>query len=706
MNDREKRYISENIDRKPISQIAKDLNIRERKIKKFLEKQKEKAHPPTPKEPDRQPADKKTVFLSILLIIVLGFARYLNSMEGQFVWDDTYLVKNNIYIKSWGHISSIFTKDIAAGAQTQSNFYRPIQTLTYMFDHSIWGLDVRGYHLTNIFLHLLAAACVYWFITLLFANPKLSLVSSVLFVVHPVMTEAVCYISGRADLLAGVFMLLSIIYYIKSLRTKRAIPYIIALVSYAAALLSRESPLMMPVLLLVYHYAFKEKFDLRRFLPIAGIAVLYCILRFTHFNALLPHTIIDTTIFQRAPGFFVAFTEYLRLLILPIGLHMEYGNGLFNLLYPKAIFGLFAFAAILVYAFKNKASSLIFFSVTWFILTLLPQSNLYPINAYMAEHWLYMPSIGFFILLASGLERLYIKERYRRLAVAGAVSLTLFFSYLTVMQNTTWRDPIAFYERTLRYAPESFRAHNSLGIKYDEMGDRERAIASYRKAIEYNSYFIYPYHNLATAYASKGDTKEAIRWYEKAIEISPNFGGTYFNLGNLYSRAGKSDEAIQAYREALKRYPEYVEAHFNLGNSYKAAARYEEAIDAYTKAIRLDPKNTGAHNNLGNTYNAMGRPKEAIDSYRRAIEIDPNAPDAYNNLGALYSYIGQENDAISMFNKAIEKDPTHALTYNNLAVIYLDRGEFGKAIRYCDKAVSLGGPDQGILKALEPYREQ
>ncbi|MEE8359569.1 MAG: tetratricopeptide repeat protein, partial [Candidatus Omnitrophota bacterium] len=690
MNDREKKYILDNIDKRPIGQIANELNIRERKIKKFLERQKEKGQAPATIEPNREPADRKIVFLSILLLVVLGFALYLNSTGGQFVWDDAYLVKNNIYIKSWGHIANIFTKDIAAGAQTQSNFYRPIQMLTYMFDHSIWGLNVRGYHLTNIFLHVLAGACVYWFTALLFTNPRLSLFSSVLFVVHPVMTEAVCYISGRADLLAGVFMLLSIICYIKSLRSKKSMPYIIALVSYAAALLSRESPLMLPVLLLVYHYAFKKKLDLKRFLPMVGIAALYVVLRFTHLKALLPHTIVDTTIFQRAPGFFVAFTEYLRLLILPIGLHMEYGNGLFSIFHPKAIFGLFAFAGILAYSFKKRNSPVIFFSITWFILTLLPQSNLYPINAYMAEHWLYMPSIGFFILLASGLERVYIKERSRRLAVAGAVSLTLFFSCLTVMQNATWKDPIAFYERTLRYAPESFRAHNSLGIKYDEMGDKERAIVSYKKAIERNPYFIYPYHNLATAYASMGNTEEAIKWYEKAIQISPSFGGTYFNLGNLYGRIGKSDEAIRAYKEALKRYPEYVEAYFNLGNAYKAAARYEEAIDAYTEAVMLDPKDTGTYNNLGNTYNAMGRPKEAIDSYKRAIEIDPNVPDAYNNLGALYSYIGQEDDAISMFNKAIEKDPTHALTYNNLAVIYLDRGEFGKAIGYCDKAVSLG----------------
>ncbi|MFH1752990.1 MAG: tetratricopeptide repeat protein, partial [Candidatus Omnitrophota bacterium] len=556
MDDREKKYILENIGKKPIDQIARDLDIRERKINKFLEKSKEKRAPQTDQAPKTPLFDKRNAFLSILAIFVLALALYSNSLDGKFVWDDAYLVKNNIYIKSWGHISKVFTKDIAAGAQTQSNFYRPIQILSYIFDHSFWGLDVRGYHITNIMLHALTAACVYWLAMLLFANQRLSVVSSVLFVVHPVMTEAVCYISGRADLLAGLFMLLSVILYVRSLRIQRSMPsYIAALIAYVLALLSRESPLMMPVLLLLYHYAFKVRLRLGRFLPLVGVAALYIILRFTHLKDLLPHSVVSTTLFQRAPGFFLALTEYMRLLILPLGLHMEYGDGLFSLSNPKAIAGVFILAGLLVFAFKKRGTPIIFFSIMWFLLTILPQSNLYPINAYMAEHWLYMPSIGFFILVAACLDRAYLKNGYRNLALAATVLLTVFFSYLTVLQSLTWRDPIAFYERTLTYAPDSFRTHNSLGILYDKAGDPERAIAAYKRSIECNPSFIYPYHNLATVYAAKNDTEEAIRWYQKALEVSPKFGGTHFNLGNLYSKMGKLDKAIESYKKALELYP-------------------------------------------------------------------------------------------------------------------------------------------------------
>lgn len=153
-------------------------------------------------------AKNKVVLLSIALIIILGFIAYGNSLNGKFIWDDFNLVRDNRHIRNSSNITGIFTQDIGAGAAEKYNFYRPLQMFTYMIDYSLWKLNVKGYHLTNTILHILAALVIYWLIDILFRDNLLSLFTSLFFVACPIHSEAVSYISGRADSLVTLFMLL------------------------------------------------------------------------------------------------------------------------------------------------------------------------------------------------------------------------------------------------------------------------------------------------------------------------------------------------------------------------------------------------------------------------------------------------------------------------------------------------------------------
>lgn len=305
--------------------------------------------------------------------------------------------------------------------------YRPVQILTFAIDHSIWGLDARGYHLTNTLLHILAALCIYWFINILYRDNLLSLFASVLFVTHPIHTSAIAYISGRAEPLEVIFMIFSFIFYIKYLDLRRPIFSIFMLLSYIMALLSNEGSLILPALLLLYHYAFKKKIEIKGFLPILGITLAYLLLRLTAFKSLSPHVLSSTAILQRLPGFFIAVVNYIRLLLLPFHLHMEYGYKHFNIVNPMALLGIVTSCALLFYAFRKRDSGRVaFFSLCWFFTALLPKSNIYPIAVYMAEHWLYLPSIGFFLLLARGINSVYKIERFRTAALVFLISLLFF----------------------------------------------------------------------------------------------------------------------------------------------------------------------------------------------------------------------------------------------------------------------------------------
>ncbi len=634
---------------------------------------------------------KKPVLLSVILIIALGFAVYANSLNNEFFWDDEALVTGNKYIKSWSYLPQIFTNTLGAGTDEGWNSYRPLQSLTYMIDYSLWKLDPRGYHITNIFLHISAALGIYWLINIIFGKNLLALLTGIFFVIHPVHIEAVTYISGRSDSLALLFTLLSFILYLKSPPSKRVgSKYALLLLSYSLALLSRESSLILPVLILVYHYSFKTQLKGKEFFSVVSIASIYILIRLTVLKVLLATapSAFPTTLLQRLPSFFASVASYIRLLFFPFDLHMEYGMVLFSWNDPKTITGIALFFILLICAFKKRERSpLISFSILWFFVSLLPVSNLFPINAYMAEHWLYLPSIGFFLIAAEIVHSLYTAKNLKIPAIIIIASLSGFYSFLTVRQNAYWSDPISFYERTLKFAPYSSRVHSNLGNEFNSVGQREKAIAAYKKAIEINPRYAKAHFNLGNVYINMGKRAEAIASYQRAVEIKSDYPTALYNLGNAYKAMNKNKGAIAAYRKVVEINPDHANAHNNLGTVYAASNRYREAIASYKNAIRVKPDYPEAYNNLGAVYAAMNKNKEAIASYKKAIEIDAGFENAYINLGVIHKSMKNYDEAITSYRKAIEINDDHAGAYFNLGNIYANLKRTVEAVDSYKKAI-------------------
>ena len=571
--------------------------------------------------------------IAVVLIVLLGFGLYANSINGKFIWDDRYLIKENIYIKNPADMPKLLTKNIGMGAGLKSASYRPLQMLTYAANYRLHGLDARGYHFTNILFHILAALALYFFLGAIFNNRNLSLIAALLFVSHPIHTEAVSYISGRADPMALFFMLLA---------------FTGPIFFYVLALLSRESALILPVLILLYHYAFGKKIERRSFLPVIIISAMYIALRVFVIRTNLPGDTCDTTVFQRMPGFFVAITEYFRLLLWPFGLHMEYGDRIFSMAEPKALLGICITVFLLGYAFfKRRKNKILFFSVLWFFITILPSSNLYPINAYMAEHWLYLPSIGFFLIVANGM------TKWRGGLNLLSILLLVFYSSLTIMQNNYWKEPIAFYNKTLEYAPDSFRVHNDLGIEYYELGEKEKAARSYERAIELDPKPARAHNNLGVVYKNLGRLDEALAAFEKAVALDPGLAEAYNNLGVAYDEKGKKDKAVAAYKKAIELDPNPAEAYSNLGNIYASRKQYQEAIVYYEKALIANPHYGNTYNNLANAYKDTGNYNKAIELYEKALELGARPLSAvHGNLAHAYFLNDQHGLARKHYDKA------------------------------------------------------
>ena len=504
--------------------------------------------------------------LHIIIIIVLGLVIYSNSLAGRFVWDDYTLVEANTYLRSWSHVPDIFTRDMGSGADVKYYFYRPLQIFIYRLIYSLAKLDVRFYHFANIFFHIGAALCVYGLAVMIFSDSLPAFFTGILFLVHPIQTDAVCYISGIADPLCAVFLLLSSIFYIKFIHCdnnfqsgagrKRIIFYVLALISCNLALLSKEIGLVFPLILLLCHYTFKKKLEGKYFLPFLIIVFSYLLFR----NSIVGNNapLSFTAAVLRIPGFFAALADYARLLLLPFGLHADYGNKLFSFFQPVTILGLSIVLFLLVLAFKKKnKNNILFFSVMWFFITLLPVSGIYPIlRFYMAEHYLYLPSLGFFLIFADILNRACRVDKFKIAGRILIIFLVGFYSYLTVKQNNYWREPVTFYKRTVKYNPLSVRMWMMLGEIYFAGARYDEAEAVFKKVVEINPNHSAGYFTLGNIYARRGQFKDAAFYFEKAIEVNPEHAAAYNNLANLFRQIGRKNIAVSLYKKAIE-----VDAH-------------------------------------------------------------------------------------------------------------------------------------------------
>lgn len=311
----------------------------------------QEARPKPPEAVKRKPVN----LLPIIIIIILGFAIYANSLGGKFAWDDEYLIKFNSYLRNFSYTGNIFKSDIGTGSGRHFGFYRPIQMLSYAIDYHFWKLDERGYHLTNIILHILAAIAVYILGFILFEETFPALFASILFLVHPDATAVVSYISGRADSLAILFMLAAFIFYIRNLDRDSALTYILMMASYSLALLSKELCLILPALIIVYHYAFKQKIKAYQIISVLAVPFIYILLRLGPLkHIILADQSSHAALIQRLPGFLVALANYAKILVVPLGLHMEYGNGLFNFSDPRIAAGIIILAGLIFWAIKKR----------------------------------------------------------------------------------------------------------------------------------------------------------------------------------------------------------------------------------------------------------------------------------------------------------------------------------------------------------------
>ncbi|MDD5547647.1 MAG: tetratricopeptide repeat protein [Candidatus Pacebacteria bacterium] len=515
------------------------------------------------------------------MLIFIGIVLYSNSFQNKMFWDDNDYILNNQYIKDWKYIPNYFSENIIAGAGLMSNYWRPMSLMAFSLEWHLWGNWAPGYHIVNTLFHVANAILIFFILSRLVKSFWLSILPSLIFLIHPLQTEAVTYAAGLVDPLAVFFMFLGIIFYLKfrdsGASAIKSIPYFLTILMFILAIMAKEIGFMLPAFLFIIDLIFLDqklsiKERLKKILkiiwPFIILAGAYVLLRATAlnfintFNFYRDGGLFATNMGVRLLTFFKILTVYFGLLFWPIGLHMERSIELatspFSL---QVIFGGTIFIGLIILAITQiKRHPILSFGIFWFFIGLAPTSNiLIPINGLLYEHWLYHSLIGIFLIFIWLGKIAAEKFGIQKIVLVWLSIFIAFLSVLTINRNKDWRDPIVFYNQILKYSPTSYRVTNNLGMVYAENKKYEDAERTYKKAIALNPSGYVAYHNLGNLYLTMGKDNLAEENYKSAINLNQNFVYPYFNLINIYLKNKDYKNALIYLEKIRTIYPDNKE---------------------------------------------------------------------------------------------------------------------------------------------------
>jgi len=569
----------------------------------------------------------KTAFFSLLLIS-LGLGLYKNSLPGEFLWDDHYFIVNNFLIRDLTQFPKFFAQEIAGSTAGHYGYYRPLPELSYALDFSLWRLDPAGYHLTNIFLHIAAGAALFLFSNILIGNFWAAASAAILFVCHPVQTEAVSYISGRGDLLAVTFLLLGLTAYLKFLDKTTLRGGIGIFIFFTTALFSKENALTLPLLLWAYHFSFRKTSCWAAAVPGILSIGFYSLIRLINWDTAALVTSSASGIGQRLPGFFQSIPIYLRILFSPGDLHFDYGQPRFAWNDWGVLLGVATVLFLLLLAAeKRKSQPLWTFAILWFFIGILPAGNIYRVYSYIAEHSLYLAGIGFFILLGQSVN-IWTKDKKRRpLGIALLILLTVLYGFQTVRQNFYWQDPLIFYDRALQYT-QRYTLYINLGTEYQLRDNYSEAIIAYKKALALNPGSVQARKNLAAVYLANGHLTEAENCLWLAAAVKPNDANIADIFGRIYQKQADTRRAEIAFKKALRLDQKYSPAYRHLAELYLARGQYHRAMLFLQDAVQVEPNDPRTHFIMAQVYHRQKEYAAAADCLKKSLNLDPDYEDA------------------------------------------------------------------------------
>ena len=580
----------------------------------------------------------------LLLCIGLGFVLYGNSLPNEFVFDDIPLIVDNPLIKDIRNPGQV----IGWGSgQTQ---YRPVRYLSYMADYALWGLNPAGYHAANIFYHGLTGFILFLVLVELAGSRLTALAGAVLFLSHPVVTDSVAYISGRRDILVGLFYLLSFYCFVRYRRSPRAWYAALTGIFFLLALGSKEMGVTLPAVCLVYDFTMSYAGPGRKaagsflarmrqaaqeaaagkwklYLLLAAPAVIFFYNKiFLHYPSLKSSYYGGSAVSNFATVVRI-ICYYIKLVLFPVVLHADYSYNAFALSQSFLEWrvlgaGLVVAGLLVVTLWSLKRQVLVFFGGMWFFITLLPVSQIFPHHELMAEHYLYVPLAGIAIMVTPLWG--YLLQKRRKAALVVMLVVAVLFGLRTVGRNRDWRDGMTLWSGVVKAAPECARGHDNLGTEYFKRKDFAAALQHYQEAVRLRPEHAIFHNNLGRAYGVLGDIKNAEAALQKAVALDPALAEALNNLGIVYFQKGDYATAAWLFALSMNRKPD-SRVCFNLAKARLKLGSVKEAVKDLEKTIRLQPDYTEAYKELAVIFAGQGKKQDSLRCLRKARELEQDA---------------------------------------------------------------------------------
>jgi tetratricopeptide (TPR) repeat protein len=617
-----------------------------------------------------------------LLVFVSAFLLYVNTLGHEYTQDDAIVIYDNMFTeKGFSGISGHLTNDTFYGffktegkaKLVSGGRYRPLTPIMFSIENAIFGKGPLVKHLISITLYALLCLLIYKLI-LLMLLPVLgdkkgfyifALLASLLFAAHPIHTEAVANIKGRDEIMSMLGALLSLYFTLKYIDKKKNLYLLGAGVAFFLGLMSKETTITFLAVIPLAAYFFRKEPFKKVITP--TLVVLFSSLLFIAIRTSVlgldfggsPKELMNNPFLKIIGNSYVPFDfgEKLATIIFTLGKYialLAFPHPLTHDYYPRhidimsfgnwqVIISLLAYLALGLYAIKNiRKNSLVSFCILYFFITISIVSNIvFPIGTNMSERFMFMPSLGFCILIAYLIHK-YLGKVNSNLMVGLAALILGFYGYKTISRNFVWESDFTLFTTDVKTSSNSAKVLNAAG----------GALVTESSKPE-------------NAYKKMEMLDTAIPYLNKALRIHPNYKNAALLLGNANFFRGDYEAAIKSYERTLTIAPEYPDAIKNLAIAYRDAGRKAGEIDKdldkakryLQRSIQLVDSDPDAVRLLGITHGMAGEHPQAIKYFTKVTEMLPDNASAYVNLGKAYQYYGDEESSSKAFQKAIQIDP-------------------------------------------------
>lgn len=508
---------------------------------------------------------------AIIALIIYGKTLFFGFV---YLDDNVWILDYQWYLKDMSNAIDLLSQpDLISKV-----FFRPILNLSFFMNAQMGGAELFSYRLTNILFHIINTCLIFHLFQRLGYDEKKSFWTALLIEVHPVLTSAVAWVPGRTDSLLAIWVLSSMICFLKSIQLEKLRYYVLHLVFIFLGLLTKETAIAIPLVASFYFWFVFENRRRRLFLPFivgwGGVGLVWFLLRrlaLQQYSHILPGVAFDS-FFHNLP----AIISYLGKIVFPVNLSVL--PVLEDLVLKWGVLAFFILGSLIL-ASKYMRVSYVMFGGFWFLVFLLPSL----VASFLKhEYRLYLSMIGFFIVMWEiDFFRTIKKQQVIVLSLVAIIFAGILFVY-----SGQYKDRMMFWTNAVTHSPHSPLAHRNLGAMYHLDGNIEKAAEEYKVALKLNPKENMVHNNLGIIYMRQKLYAQAEKEYKAEIRDNPSYDNVYFNLGVLYSRQQHYDKAITFWKKTLQLNPKYVEAYENLTKVFIYKKDFSQAAVYIHELIR------------------------------------------------------------------------------------------------------------------------